>query len=179
MTNYRAILEYHYKGNTTTQVAKICECSRTTVLRTIKRAKECGLTKTIVEQMRDRDLLLVLYPKRVNRVEYDMPDFRAIDKDRVKRRLTKYVAWRRYCKRTIAAGGKPYSKSQFFKLYKEFASRYDFRFKSTQTIKQINIFLTIKERALRIVGETSIAYKEAIDDISRWCKKMRLRPERL
>jgi len=67
----------------------------------------------------------------------------------------------------------------FFKLYKEFASRYDFRFKSTQTIKQINIFLTIKERALRIVGETSIAYKEAIDDISRWCKKMRLRPERL
>lgn len=29
MTNYRAILEYHYKGNTTTQVARICECSRT------------------------------------------------------------------------------------------------------------------------------------------------------
>lgn len=39
MTNYRAILEYHYKGNTTTQVVRICECSRTTVLKTIKRAK--------------------------------------------------------------------------------------------------------------------------------------------
>ena len=48
MTNYRAILEYHYKGNTTTQVAKLCECSRTTVLKTIKRAKECGLTQSSV-----------------------------------------------------------------------------------------------------------------------------------
>ena len=37
MTNYRAILLYYSKGNTTTQVATICGCSRTTVIRTIKR----------------------------------------------------------------------------------------------------------------------------------------------
>ena len=58
MTNYRAILEYHYKGNTTTQVARICECSRTTVLKTIKRAKECGLTQSSVAGMNDFKLLL-------------------------------------------------------------------------------------------------------------------------
>lgn len=70
MTNYRAILEYHYKGNTTTQVARICECSRTTVLKTIKRAKECGLTKSSVAGMNDFKLLCKLYPNRVQRVEY-------------------------------------------------------------------------------------------------------------
>ena len=31
MTNYKAILGYYHKGNTTTQIAKLCECSRTTV----------------------------------------------------------------------------------------------------------------------------------------------------
>lgn len=62
MTNYRAILEYHYKGNTTTQVARICECSRTTVLKTIKRAKECGLTQSSVAGMNDFKLLCKLYP---------------------------------------------------------------------------------------------------------------------
>lgn len=122
MTNYRAILEYHYKGNTTTQVARICECSRTTVLKTIKRAKECGLTQSSVARMNDFKLLCKLYPNRVQRAEYTYPDFEAIIKDKKKRKLTKYVAWRRYYKRTIAAGGKPYKKSQFFKLYKTFYS---------------------------------------------------------
>ena len=70
MTNYRAILEYHYKGNTTTQVARICECSRTTVLKTIKRANECGLTKSSVAGMNDFKLLCKLYPNRVQRAEY-------------------------------------------------------------------------------------------------------------
>ena len=78
MTNYRAILEYHYKGNTTTQVARICECSRTTVLKTIKRAKECGLTQSSVAGMNDFKLLCKLYPNRVQRAEYTYPDFEAI-----------------------------------------------------------------------------------------------------
>lgn len=77
MTNYRAILEYHYKGNTTTQVARICECSRTTVLKTIKRAKECGLTQSSVAGMNDFKLLCKLYPNRVQRAEYTYPDFEA------------------------------------------------------------------------------------------------------
>ena len=81
MTNYRAILEYHYKGNTTTQVARICECSRTTVLKTIKRAKECGLTQSSVAGMNDFKLLCKLYPNRVQRAEYTYPDFEAIIKD--------------------------------------------------------------------------------------------------
>lgn len=44
------------------QVARICECSRTTVLKTIKRAKECGLTQSSVAEMNDFKLLCKLYP---------------------------------------------------------------------------------------------------------------------
>lgn len=127
MTNYRAILDYYYKGNTTSQIARICECSRTTVLKTIKRAKECGIELPIGIRMNDYELLAVLYPKRLRREGYTQPDFKAIDKDKIKRKLTKYVAWRRYYKRTIAAGGKPYKKSQFFKLYKLYFKRYDYK----------------------------------------------------
>ena len=70
MTHYRAILEYHYQGNTTMQVARICECSRTTVLTTIKRAKECGLTQSSAAGMNKFKLLCKFYPNRVQRAEY-------------------------------------------------------------------------------------------------------------
>lgn len=62
MTNYRAILQYHYRGNTTTQIAKLCECSRTTVLKTIKRAKECGIDEPAFELLSDIQLLEKIYP---------------------------------------------------------------------------------------------------------------------
>ena len=177
MTNYRAILEYHYKGNTTTQVARICECSRTTVLKTTKRAKECGLTKSSVAEMNDFKLLCKLYPNRVQRAEYTYPDFEAIIKDKKKRKLTKYVAWRRYYKRTIAAGGKPYEKSQFFKLYNTFYKRSSFKFKYTEVINQI--------KAYRLVGryfETSRmtnSFENLKSEILEYCKKLRLNPRRI
>ena len=120
MTNYRAILQYHYRGNTTTQIAKLCECSRTTVLKTIKRAKECGIDEPAFELLSDIQLLEKLYPKRVHRTGYEEPDFIALEKDKKKRGLTVFVMWRRYYKRTLAAGKKPYGKSQFFKLFKRY-----------------------------------------------------------
>ena len=104
MTNYRAILQYHYAGNTTTQIAKLCECSRTTVLKTIKRAKECGVDEPAFELLSDIQLLEKLYPKRVHRTGYEEPDFIALEKDKKKRGLTVFAMWRRYCKRTLAAG---------------------------------------------------------------------------
>ena len=80
MTNYRAILEYHYKGNTTTQIAKLCECSRTTVLKTIKRAKQCGINLPLSDKTSDYDLLKTLYPKCVRKEEYAAPDFYELEK---------------------------------------------------------------------------------------------------
>lgn len=176
-TNYWAILEYHYKGNTTTQVARICECSRTTVLKTIKRAKECGLTQSSVVGMNDFKLLCKLYPNRVQRAEYTYPDFEAIIKDKKKRKLTKYVAWRRYYKRTIAAGQKPYGKSQFFKMFKMYRTNSKFHFQSTETMKKAYSFAW--EASYLAKGKRMLTMREAWEKLVLWCKKMRLDPQKI
>ena len=63
MTDYKSILLYYSKGNTNTQIATICGCSRTTVIKTIKRAKELNLKLPLPATLRDADLYLMLYPK--------------------------------------------------------------------------------------------------------------------
>ena len=177
MTNYKAILEYYHKGNTTTQIAKLCECSRTTVLKTIKRAKQCGIDLPLSDRTSDYDLLKTLYPKRVRKEEYAAPDFYELENDKKKRKLTIFVMWRRYYKRTIAAGGKPYKKSQFFKLYKTFYSRSSLRFKNTKTIDQI--------KAYRLVGRyfessrMTNSLENLKSEILEFCKKLRLCPQRI
>lgn len=64
MTNYKAILLYHSKGNTTTQVATICQCSRTTVLKVIKRATELNLKLPLPDSLSDKDIYFMLYSTR-------------------------------------------------------------------------------------------------------------------
>ena len=178
MNNYRAILEYHYKGNTTTQVARICECSRTTVLKTIKKAKECGLTRSSVAGMNDFKLLCKLYPNRVQRAEYTYPDFEAIIKDKKKRKLTKYVAWRRYYKRTLAAGKKPYGKSQFFKLFKRYdKGSFRFEFQYTETMKKVSALISDYVCIPSRLGEG--VKRAAKEKFHLWCKKMRLDPQKI
>ena len=96
MTDYKSILLYYYKGNTNTQIATICGCSRTTVIKTIKRAKELNLKLPLPATLRDSDLYLMLYPKRVKRKGYYIPNIHSIEKDRKKRRFSKFRAWQKY-----------------------------------------------------------------------------------
>jgi len=179
MTNYRAILNFYSKGNTTTQIAKLCECSRTTVLKTIKRAKECGIQLPLTSEMSDLKLLMMLYPKRVHREGYAQPDFYSLEKDKKKRKLTIFVMWRRYYKRTLAAGGKPYGKSQFFKMFQIFSDPFNrgFRFQTTETIKKAYSFFW---SATYFTNESRIlTRREAWEKLVLWCKKMRLDPQKL
>ena len=97
----------------------------------------------------------------------------AIDKDKIKRKLTKYVAWRRYYKRTIAAGGKPYKKSQFFKLYKLYFKRYDYKFETKPVLKEVKEY----SMAMKIVSHNRRAVVIMREEIEKFCKKLRLRPE--
>ena len=100
MTNYRAILLYYSKGNTTTQIATICDCSRTTVIRAVKRAKAIGLALPVSDKIKDEELYFMLYPKRGPKKEYYRPDFYLLNKDKKKRGFTKYRAWQKYCRVT-------------------------------------------------------------------------------
>ena len=98
MTNYRAILLYYSKGNTTTQIATICDCSRTTVIRAVKRAKAINLSLPVSDKIKDEELYFMLYPKRGPNKEYYRPDFYLLNKDKKKRGFTKYRAWQKYCR---------------------------------------------------------------------------------
>ena len=80
MTNYRAILLYYSKGNTTTQIATICDCSRTTVIRAVKRAKAINLVLPVSDKIKDEELYFMLYPKRGPKKEYYRPDFYLLNK---------------------------------------------------------------------------------------------------
>ena len=177
MTNYKAILGYYHKGNTTTQIAKLCECSRTTVLKTIKRAKQCGLELPLSDKTTDYDLLKTLYPKRVRKAEYAAPDFYELEKDKKKRKLTIFVMWRRYYKRTLAAGQKPYGKSQFFKMFKMYRTNSKFHFQSTETMKKAYSFAW--EASYFAKGKRMLTMREAWEKLVLWCKKMRLDPQKI
>lgn len=122
MVNYRAILLYYHQGNTTTQIATICECSRTTVIKTIKRAKQLDLKLPIADSISDQELYVMLYPKRGRRKEYYLPDWYLLDKDKIKRSFTKFRAWQKYCRVAAKKGLKAYGKSRFYKLYHDYFS---------------------------------------------------------
>ena len=175
MTNYRAILLYHSKGNTTTQVATICGCSRTTVIRTVKRAKEINLTVPVSDSITDKQLYFMLYPKRGPKKEYYMPDFYLLNKDRKKRSFTKYRAWQKYCRVAKREGYKAYGKSRFYKMYKDyFTPKLPEEACCSENLKQIKAF-----NWLRAVYSDTKRYFDSVrirleHEIDEWCKKRRL-----
>ena len=70
-------------------------------------------------------------------------DLAAELKDKKKRGLTVFVMWRRYYKRTLAAGKKPYGKSQFFKLFKRYdTGSFRFEFQYTETMKKVSALIS-------------------------------------
>ena len=97
----------------------------------------------LTSEMSDLKLLMMLYPKRVHREGYTQPDFYSLEKDKKKRKLTIFVMWRRYHKRTLAAEGNPYGKSQFFKIFQIFRDPFNrgFRSQTIETIKSLFVFL--------------------------------------
>ncbi len=70
MTNYRAILQYHFNGNTNTQISTICGCSRTTVIKTIKRAKELNLVIPVSKTISNEELYLMFCPQKGRKQGY-------------------------------------------------------------------------------------------------------------
>lgn len=175
MTNYRAILQYYYQGNTTTQIATICQCSRTTVLKTIKRAKEIQLDIPVSNQISDRQLYIMLYPKRGRREEYYLPDWYALDKDKKKRSYTKFRAWQKYCRVAKKLGMKAYGKSRFYALYKKyFTPDFSHGTQLKQNLIKIYAFQFNLANIANTFGTDSNAYLILNQKIDKWCKKLRL-----
>ena len=176
MTNYRAILLYYSKGNTTTQIATICDCSRTTVIRAVKRAKQIKLSLPVSNEITDKELYFMLYPGRGPKKEYLKPDIWAIDKDRKKRSFNKYRAWQKYCRVSRRDGYKAYGKSWFYKLYHDQCNIpcVPLTAKESENISKIRVFSMMKGCYKQPSDFLRPSYMLLEQEIDEWCKKRRL-----
>ena len=175
MTNYRAILQYYFQGDTITQIATICQCSRTTVLKTIKRATEINLTLPIADSISDKDLYLMLYPNRGRKEEYYLPDWYELNKDKTKRKFTKYRAWQKYCRVAKKLGLKAYGKSRFYRLYKDYLTVHTKPAAIVgQILKTIRDYTFVTDFLLRSFGKQNTTYQKYITVRDKWCKSLRL-----
>lgn len=179
MVNYRAILLYYTKGNTNTQIATICGCSRPTVIRTIKRSRELKLQLPVSDSISDQELYLMLFPKKGRDESYYCPDFYLLDKDRKKRSFSKFRAWLKYCRICAREGRKAYKKTQFYKLYYLSSHKPYIRATSSKNLMQIRLYEALAERLLKKYGADHFAFLEFDQERTAWCSKLRLEKHKL
>lgn len=179
MVNYRAILLYYTKGNTNTQIATICGCSRPTIIRTIKRAKELNLKLPVDDNITDQQLYLMLFPKKGRKEGYYYPDFYLLDKDRKKRSFTKFRAWQKYCRVSSRMGLRAYKKTQFYKLYYLFYHKPIIRACAGKNLMQVRYYEALSARMLKKYGVDHIAFLELEQEITIWCHRLRLDKQKL
>ena len=174
MTNYKAILLYYIKGNTTTQIATICQCSRPTVLKVIKRAAELNLQLPISDSLSNRDLYFMLYPDRDRDEDYYLPSWSELDKDMLKRSFSKRRAWQKYCRVAQRLGLKAYGKSRFYKLYNDYFFATESQEATSEVLAKIKYFQDGLEMIANINGVESELYRQFIIERDEWCREMRL-----
>ena len=97
MTNYREILKLHNLGISNAQVAVGCSCSRTTVVSTLKKAKEQSLTWPQAAGMSNEEIATALFPLRSDRPIYRMPDYEYVYKELQRDGVTLNLLWLEYC----------------------------------------------------------------------------------
>lgn len=81
MTNYREILRLSSLGLNNTQIAQSCACSRTTVIQTLRLAREKGLSHPLPEGMSDKQIAEILFPSVQEPRTYKMPDYEYVHKE--------------------------------------------------------------------------------------------------
>lgn len=120
MTNYREILRLDSLGLNKTQIAEACGCSRTTVIQTLRLAKEKGLEHPLPESMSDKQLADLLFPTATGKPVFQMPDYEYVHRELQKNGVTLNLLWLEYCDVCRSAGEIPYQSTQFNKYYNDF-----------------------------------------------------------
>ena len=120
MTNYREILRLDDLGLNKTQIAEACGCSRTTVIQTLRLAKEKRLQYPLPESISDRQLADLLFPSAVGKPVFRMPDYEYVYRELQKNGVTLNLLCLEYCDACRSAGETPYQSTQFNKHYNDF-----------------------------------------------------------
>ena len=123
MKNYKEILRLKSLGIKNTQIASSCNCSRTTVINTLKRAEECNLDWETVRDSSNEELAKILMPSYKPRVSYQMPDYEYIHREMAKSGVTLSLLWVEYCDQCRQSEFLPYKQTQFNKYYRDFVHK--------------------------------------------------------
>ena len=121
MTNYREILRLNSLGYNNSEIADACDCSRTTVIATLRQADAVGIRYPLPDSMSDKDLLQALFPSAPAKAVYQMPDYEKAHRDYQAKRVTLNQLWIEYCEACQKSGVLPYQLTQFKKYYREYA----------------------------------------------------------
>lgn len=96
MTNYREILRLNSLGLNKTQIAGVCGCSRTTVIKVLELARTNRLSYPLPEGMSDKQLAEALFPASAAKPEYKMPDYEYVACEMQKSGVTLNLLWLEY-----------------------------------------------------------------------------------
>lgn len=114
MTKYREILRLKSLGISDRDIAVSCGISRNTVARVCKKANENNISWPLSENMTDKVLEEMLYPKKeVSVSDKRMPDFEYIRKELLKNGVTKKLLWTEYLEECRQSGEDALMYSQF------------------------------------------------------------------
>ena len=120
MTNYREILRLDSLGLNKTQIGEACGCSRTTVIQTLRLAKENRLQYPLPDSMPDKKLAALLFPTAAGKPVFRMPDYEYVHRELQKNGVTLNLLWLEYCDACRPTGEIPYQPTQFNKYYNDF-----------------------------------------------------------
>ena len=123
MTNYREILRLHGLGISGRSIASSCACSRNTVAKVLKRAKELDLSWPLKEGLSDGDLHQLLFPDNTAPLGRKRPDYDYIHKEMAKSGVTLSLLWNEYCENCRLSKEIPLQYSQFCYYYQQYTSK--------------------------------------------------------
>lgn len=177
MSKYKLILEYYLKGNNRTQIATLCDCSRTTVWTVLKKVNAIGIGLDELSGMSEKELAYLLFPERAKPGDgYLIPDFKWEEFQMVKHRSSIRLCWRRYCKRAAKQNLAAYSCKYFITLYNAYRRQKivieDPNDKIRNKLKDFNFLLSCCPRG-------SINYQVIQRKKEEWLKSLKLEEDKI
>ena len=123
MTEYREILRLHSQGVSQRAIAESLACSRNTVARVLKRAKELTIAWPLTPDTTDAVLDKRFYPDTVTALNRRLPDNEHIHKELAKSGVNLKLLWSEYCEECKANQEIPLMYSQYCYYYQQYSQR--------------------------------------------------------
>ena len=123
MTKYREILRLYSLGISQRGIATSCSCSRKTIIKILKRAKELNVAWPLPAETTDGELEKQLFPKSDNTSMRRYPDMEYIHREMAKSGVTLKLLWSEYIEECRVKRELPLMYSQFCYHYQKFAEK--------------------------------------------------------